>query len=296
MSHTKNLELLIKSLRIHQWSKNLLIFAPAVLGSGFNLSLYEIQTLCKVYISFSLVVSSSYIVNDLTDIDYDKKHPKKKFRPIATGLISNNVWRLYSFLLFFLGNIVLISTNQVLIIFSITYFLISTSYTLKLKYLKYFDMLSVSILFLIRLTIGSESVDVSISNELYIFVFFTSLGILLGKKYSILNNVDIKFTKFKKVLSINYKSTELVKLMYFSFICSSLTYLHWIVNIKYQNIQNYQFFSLLFSFVLISFFYIIFINETKKNMTEDIFLFIKENKVLVIVVPLFIFSSILGVL
>ena len=81
---------IIRLARIHQYIKNLFIFAPLFFSGKFvNLELLRIT--CLAFIAFSLVASSVYILNDLKDIEADLKHNKKKHRPIASGAISQTI-------------------------------------------------------------------------------------------------------------------------------------------------------------------------------------------------------------
>ena len=75
----------LKLFRVWQWSKNLLIIVPIILSDSFN---YEklINSVILFFI-FSLFVSGNYILNDLNDINLDKNHPEKMYRPIASGEI-----------------------------------------------------------------------------------------------------------------------------------------------------------------------------------------------------------------
>ncbi|MBP9690687.1 UbiA family prenyltransferase, partial [Candidatus Woesebacteria bacterium] len=76
-----------RALRVNQWIKNLIIFA-AILFAGklFDLALLWQSTIA--FLIFCLLSSTSYVLNDIIDYQYDKKHPTKKHRPIAAGKIS----------------------------------------------------------------------------------------------------------------------------------------------------------------------------------------------------------------
>ena len=78
----------IKLLRPHQYIKNLFVFAP--LFFTFTFTFEQIIDCIVVFILFSLIASSIYILNDYMDIEEDKQHPTKKFRPLASGEISKN--------------------------------------------------------------------------------------------------------------------------------------------------------------------------------------------------------------
>ena len=75
---------MIKILRVEQWTKNFIIFIPTILANNFQvLSSYKIYI---VFLSFSLLASSTYIFNDIKDVEQDRIHPEKKFRPLASGV------------------------------------------------------------------------------------------------------------------------------------------------------------------------------------------------------------------
>ena len=78
-----------KLIRIHQWSKNLLIFVPLLVSTELeNILLW--QDLILAFFAFSLCSSTSYIINDIIDLKNDQAHPIKKFRPIASGFFTVN--------------------------------------------------------------------------------------------------------------------------------------------------------------------------------------------------------------
>ena len=136
---------IIVSLRPHQWIKNLILFIPSIAYGNFSLE--NFYTIFKVFIGFSLVVSSTYILNDLVDIK-DSIVPKK-FRPIASQTLPNFIWLAISFFVFFIGTNILFR-HYFLLIWSNLYCVLTLSYTTKLKFIKYFDVLVVSSLFCIQ--------------------------------------------------------------------------------------------------------------------------------------------------
>ena len=105
---------MIKILRIEQWTKNLIIFIPAILSNNFKVfTSYEIYL---VFISFSLLASSTYILNDIKDIEQDRIHPEKKYRPLASGSLNVKVATTYSFALLILSFFVIYTVNYDLVI------------------------------------------------------------------------------------------------------------------------------------------------------------------------------------
>ena len=90
---------ILKMLRPWQWAKNLLIIVPLLLSN--NLILEKLLNSIMLFILFSLFVSGNYIMNDLNDVDLDKNHPEKRFRPIASGKVNKTTALIISFFLFF---------------------------------------------------------------------------------------------------------------------------------------------------------------------------------------------------
>src|SRR5204863_7865786 len=75
----------LRMLRTHQWAKNALVMVPLVTAQRFDLPALGEATLA--FLAFSCAASGIYIVNDLVDLDADRKHPSKKHRPLAAGTV-----------------------------------------------------------------------------------------------------------------------------------------------------------------------------------------------------------------
>ena len=283
-----------KSLRTSQWIKNILIFIPLFTGGTVNFE--NFLSLFYVLIGFSLVVSSTYVYNDFKDIETDKNHPTKKNRPIASGSIGRVSGNIFMFLLFIVGNTILFITNERLIVYSLIYITITISYSEKLKYIKYSDIVSVSILFVLRVLLGSEAASVPTSVPLLLFVFFTSLGIAAGKKLSIIYNTEITESKVKNYLRQAYTDSELVNIIQSSFQLSIITYIVWIIFIKSLFLDTLPSVFLVISSVFLFIFHNIFISKTKKGLTEEIIETTKNSRDLLITIFLFGITSGLGVM
>ena len=95
----KNKQLLIiKACRPDQWTKNLLVFSAPLFAFQFANYQLWIKSL-YAFLSFCLISSAVYLINDVVDAEADKKHPVKKFRPIASGLLSKKYALIFSFVL-----------------------------------------------------------------------------------------------------------------------------------------------------------------------------------------------------
>ena len=120
-------------MRIDQWLKNLLIFVPFFSYGNFDLA--QGLDLVRVFFGFSLIVSSTYILNDLVDLSSDREHPSKKLRPVASGVYKTNVWVAILSICLLLGKVILFLTNVQTLIYSTLYLTVTIIYTFKLKYI-----------------------------------------------------------------------------------------------------------------------------------------------------------------
>ncbi len=270
--------MIFKLIRIRQWSKNLIICV--VMFASNEISQQNIITLIILFFGFSLIVSSSYIFNDIVDIDSDINHPTKKMRPIASGKISENNAKFVMVFLLIIGHAIIFNLNGQLLIFTTIYLAFTFLYTTKLKYIKYADLINITSLFLVRLILGGVALNIDISIFLYFFVFLSSLGIVSAKKYSILksNHILDSNSKVKNFLNTNYKDTELKNIMDWSFLLSCITYLIWIFIEKINAINFYGIFILLFSLFSYIFFIYYFRKDTIQAKTEEIVEVIFTNK------------------
>jgi 4-hydroxybenzoate polyprenyltransferase len=173
----------LKALRIHQWLKNLLLFVPLLaahqIGNAQSLGLLLIA-----FLSFSLCASSVYITNDLLDLESDRSHPRKRFRPFASaklsvlhGVIAAPLLIAASFLL---GAVVGVDFLFVLLV----YLFLTVTYSFSLKRLVLVDCLTLATLYTMRIIAGAAAVSVSLSFWLLAFSIFIFLSLALVKRYA----------------------------------------------------------------------------------------------------------------
>jgi 4-hydroxybenzoate polyprenyltransferase len=171
----------IKLLRIHHWVKNLFIFIP-IFFAGHITDLEDIYHLLGGFISFSLVASFVYIFNDLFDIEKDKLHPEKRYRPIPSGEVSKTTAIVFASLCFVVGYwIALKLAGDFLIILS-GYLVINILYTVHLKKIAIVDITLISIGFLLRILAGGVLGEVPVSKWLVLLTFFLSMILALAKR------------------------------------------------------------------------------------------------------------------
>ncbi|MCX7879126.1 MAG: UbiA family prenyltransferase [Ignavibacteria bacterium] len=173
----------IKSIRIHQWIKNILIFAPLLLAHRFDDTLLFVQCLIA-FVSFSLVASSCYIINDIFDIANDRIHPQKKNRPIASGKISVYKAMFYSFSILSLGLFLSSWVNFNFFLLLLFYSFINLTYTNYFKYIFIIDFFTLASLYVVRIYAGSIASSVEVSNWLLAFSMFFFISLAVLKRYS----------------------------------------------------------------------------------------------------------------
>ena len=172
---------LINLLRPKHYIKNFFIFLPLFFaGEIKNIELLIISTIA--FISFSLTASAIYILNDLKDIKSDKKHPIKKFRPLAAGLVKKKTAINLMVVLTLLGMCLMyyISLESFLIL--LLYISINIGYSFKLKHIALIDVIIISSGFVIRVFVGSFSYDVSLTSWFVIMTFLIAIFLALSKR------------------------------------------------------------------------------------------------------------------
>lgn len=179
----KQLYYYILCMRPKQWIKNFIIFIPLVF-SGDILHIPLLLKAILVFFVFSVFVGATYVLNDLKDIKKDKLHPKKKYRPLASGLLSPIFALSISwFLIVAMLLLWYYLFGFLVIVFFLLYLLNTVIYTLYLKRQVIVDVFSIAIWFVIRWLIGIYVIGVPISPWLLIMLFFGALFLGFLKRY-----------------------------------------------------------------------------------------------------------------
>lgn len=203
----KYIKSLLKLFRINQWVKNfLLLIHFIVLGKVLDFS-YSLVIFFG-FLFFSIVSSFGYVINDLVDLEYDRGHASKKYRPFASGDISPthaHYILLVLISLALLDSVFLISDYLSFILFSILYVFLSINYSFFLKKIKYLDCYALSFFFAYRIFAGSLlDLDNNISIYLlcYSILIFYSLATM--KRY-----IEIKNSTFLELIGRPYSQKDL---------------------------------------------------------------------------------------
>jgi len=173
---------LLKNMRPKQWAKNLLIFAGLVFDRQLPYPPALERTVAG-FLLFCLLTSSIYLINDLIDLDADRKHPHKKKRPIASGALPVPVAMVAAavFLAAALGLGFLLSPLFALA--CVIYVLLNLSYSFWLKHLPIIDVMVLAGFYVLRVGAGVALIDVQrFSPWLYVFTTFLALFLGIGKR------------------------------------------------------------------------------------------------------------------
>lgn len=174
---------LLEAMRIHQWLKNVLVFVPLFTAHQAG-DVALLSQAALAFLSFSLCASSVYLLNDLFDLDSDRRHPTKRNRPFAKGAVAIHygvaLIPILLLLSFALASLLPIEFMAVLAI----YYGTTMSYSLWLRRAVVLDVLVLAGLYTVRLIAGGAAVSISISFWLLAFSMFLFFSLALVKRYS----------------------------------------------------------------------------------------------------------------
>ncbi len=178
----------LRAMRVHQWAKNALIFAPLVLAHHLT-DLVRIQSVVITFAAFCGIASATYLLNDLVDLESDRRHPRKRRRPIAAGSLSIPSAMMLSvgLLVASFGASLLwghaASTGMLAL-----YGVLTLAYSFWLKRLLFLDVLVLAGLYTHRILTGGVAASAEISPWLLAFSTFLFLSLALVKRYIELNS------------------------------------------------------------------------------------------------------------
>jgi len=172
---------ILVSLRPHQWTKNLLVFAALALSKH----LFEREAFLRALLAFAIFCGLSgtiYVINDLTDLARDRLHPRKKHRPLASGALSPGAARGVAggLGLACLGLSWLLGWDFALA--ALLYTLLNLAYSFRLKEIVIVDVLSISMGFLLRGVAGALAISVQFSDWLIVCTILLALFLALAKR------------------------------------------------------------------------------------------------------------------
>jgi 4-hydroxybenzoate polyprenyltransferase len=173
----------LRSMRLHQWLKNLLVFVPAFAANKYFI-LSSMKKVIAVFVAFGLIASATYLWNDLLDLGFDRKHRSKRFRPLASGElpIGHGLVLAVTLILFGFALAAVISPWVFLVLAG--YVLLTLSYSFYFKVIVLVDVLVLAALYTVRVIAGAVAIPVVLSVWLLAFSIFLFFSLALVKRYT----------------------------------------------------------------------------------------------------------------
>jgi 4-hydroxybenzoate polyprenyltransferase len=185
MRRGARLPALVRALRPHHWAKNLLVFLPLVLAHQIG-NPYPVWWSCLAFAAFCMVASATYLINDLKDIEADRKHPVKRFRPLAAGEMKP-VHAMALVPLLLLGAVMVtlqLPSPGLFALALATYVALGQVYVFFLKRKLLVDVLALAALHVLRILGGNAATGIGLSSWLLAFAMFVFFSLALLKRYA----------------------------------------------------------------------------------------------------------------
>jgi len=192
---------LIKSMRPRQWTKNAFILAAVI----FDRQLTQINSIFRTFaglLIFCLLSSSVYLINDVLDIKSDRKHPTKKFRPIASGNLPISTALLFALIFIFISITCAYLLSMEFALICLVYFLVNLVYSKWLKHVVILDVIILASGFVLRVLAGVSLIHVErFSPWLYVVTTLLALYLGFGKRRAELTLSSENASLHRKVLN-----------------------------------------------------------------------------------------------
>lgn len=171
----------VKALRVHQYAKNVLVFVPVLTAHAYSVPALTNSLLA--FIAFCLCASAVYILNDLLDLDADRRHPSKRNRPFASGELPILHGMIAVPLLLSLAFGIAFLTSLPFALVLAFYFALTLAYSVAIKRKLLVDVVVLALLYTIRVIAGAAALPVMVSEWLLAFSMFIFTSLALVKRY-----------------------------------------------------------------------------------------------------------------
>lgn len=173
----------LRALRLHQWLKNLLVFVPLLTAHRF-MDVESVMQSVIALVSFGLVASGVYVLNDLLDLTPDRQHPRKRRRPFAAGTLPLRHGLVAAPLLTLAGLALSLACNIQFTLVLLAYYVMTLAYSLRLKRVVMVDVVLLAALYTVRIIGGTVAINADLSFWLLAFSMFIFLSLALLKRYT----------------------------------------------------------------------------------------------------------------
>jgi len=204
-----DIKIWLRAVRIHQWAKNLLLFVPLLTAFSYQ-DISKLQSIMLAFFAFSLTASATYMGNDLWDLESDRAHPRKKYRPFASAKIPILKGVASAAGLLIVGLVLAANVSLNFFWMLLLYLIVTTAYTWTLKSYVLIDVIVLSLLYTFRIIAGSVAVEIPTSSWLLAFSVFIFFSLALVKRCSEL--VTMQQQGRESTHGRDYRTTDLVVL------------------------------------------------------------------------------------
>ena len=202
---------LIKAVRPRQWVKNVLVLAAPLAAGSFD----DVDVLGKAgiaFVAFCLAASCIYLINDAIDVESDRNHPTKRFRPIAAGVVPVNLAYMLAVVFGVAALAISFLANWQTAVVIAVYIVIQLGYCFGLKNEAVLDICIVSSGFLLRAIAGGVATEIRLSQWFLLVMAFGSLFMAAGKRYAELKLAQQTGAKIRK--SLQYYTTSYLRFVW----------------------------------------------------------------------------------
>lgn len=173
---------LVRTMRPRQWTKSLLFIFPAIVFDGQLFDIVPFLRVLLAFVLFSLISGTVYIINDLVDIESDRQHPKKRYRPLPSGQLPIPFARIAAVIIPIIALTISLYSPPLTAIL-IAYLLMQIAYSFILKNVVIIDVLTIMVGFIMRVAAGVFVIDVQVfSPWLYACTGLLALFLAVGKR------------------------------------------------------------------------------------------------------------------
>ncbi len=191
----------VRELRPKQWMKNVLVFA-APAAAGVIDERVELFHAIGAFLCFCAAASATYLINDISDVESDRRHPTKCERPIAAGIVPVPFAIVLSILLLVGGVCGAFLIERDFGFTILAYLALTTCYTLWLKHMAVLDIMSVAAGFVLRAIGGATATSVPISEWFFIVTSFGALFMVTGKRQGEQSDLGEQAAEVRPVLAL----------------------------------------------------------------------------------------------
>jgi len=173
----------LKALRPRHWAKNLLVFLPGLLAHRILQPAILMESLLA-FTSFCLCASSVYLTNDLVDVAFDRRHPTKRYRPLASARLTPRAAAIAAVVLLLAAAGVAATLSSRFIIVLAAYYALTWLYSLAIKRIVVADVMALAGLYAARIVAGGAATSIPLSSWFLAFSFFMFLSLAMVKRFS----------------------------------------------------------------------------------------------------------------